>query len=88
LKKWIKEDTYFFDEIDPTVYYMERQIEDFLMALVKDRDPLVTGMDGRRTVELFTAIYRSQRDGKVIKFPLKPETDRLDYDGRLSDLKK
>jgi predicted dehydrogenase len=88
LGKWIKEDTDLFNNLDPTVYYMERQIEDFLMALVKDRDPLVTGLDGRRTVELFTAIYRSQRDGKVIKFPLKPETDRGDFDGRLSDLTK
>jgi len=88
LAQWIKEDSDIFNSIDPTVYYMERQIEDFMMALVNDRDPLVTGLDGRKTVELFTAIYRSQRDGKVIKFPLAPETDQVDYDGRLSDLKK
>ena len=83
LNKWVKEDSEFFDKIDPTVYYMERQIEDFLNAIAANRDPLVTGYDGRRTVELFTAIYRSQRDNQVIKFPLQPEYDRTDYDGRI-----
>jgi predicted dehydrogenase len=82
LENWIKEDSDFFDKIDPTVYYMERQIEDFVYALAENRDPLVTGHDGRRTVELFTAIYRSQRDNQVIKFPLLPDNDRTDFDGR------
>ena len=83
LQKWIKEDSDLFNSIDPTVYYMERQIEDFIKALCEDREPLVTGIDGRRTVELFTAIYRSQRDNKVIKFPLNAESDRNDFDGRV-----
>ena len=82
LEKWNKEDSVFFKTIDPTVYYMERQIEDFLLALKDEKEPMVTGSDGRRTVELFTAIYRSQRDNKVIKFPLNPESDRNDFDGR------
>jgi len=85
LGKWIKEDTEFFNSIDATVYYIERQIEDFLNAILEDTDPLVTGEEGRKTVELFTAIYRSQRDNKPIKFPLKPEKDKDDYDGRISN---
>ena len=83
MEKWIEEDSTFFNSIDATVYYIERQIEDFLHAIKEDRDPLVTGEEGRKTVELFTAIYRSQRDNKSIKFPLKPELDRNDYDGRI-----
>ena len=83
LDHWIKEDSKFFTTIDPTVYYMERQIEDFLNAIDENRNPLVTGRDGRNTVELFTGIYRSQRDRKIIKFPLEPEIERKDYDGRL-----
>jgi len=83
LQSWIKEDSDFFNTIDPTVYYMERQIEDFLQALDEKREPLVNGSDGRKTVELFTAIYRSQRDNKVIRFPLSPESDRTDFDGRI-----
>ena len=33
-------------------------------------EPSITGEDGRRTVELFTAIYRSQREGAVVRFPV------------------
>ena len=82
LKDWIREDSELFERIDPTVYFMERQIEDFLQALDENREPLVNGIDGRRTVELFTGIYRSTRDNKPIKFPLEPE-NADDMDGRL-----
>jgi predicted dehydrogenase len=46
------------------------QIEDFLQAILQDREPMVTGEEGRRAVELFEAIYRSQRDHAVVSFPL------------------
>ena len=82
LEKWKDADSAHFSSIDPMVYYMERQIEDFLEALENNREPLVTGADGRRTVELFTAIYRSTRDNQPVKFPLQPENKR-DMDGRL-----
>lgn len=85
LKKWIKNDTRFFHSIDPAIFYMERQIEDFLNALDTGGKPLVTGEDGRRTVELFTAIYRSTRDNLPVKFPLMPEKTN-DMDGRLFSL--
>ncbi len=82
LEKWVQEDNELFKRIDPIIYYMERQTEDFLQALDENREPLISGVEGRRTVELFTAIYRSTRDNKPIKFPLQPE-DRKDMDGRL-----
>jgi predicted dehydrogenase len=81
LEGWVREDSELFNSIDPTVYYMERQIEDFLQALDENRDPLVNGEAGRRTVELFTAIYRSARDNAAVKFPLEAE-DGNDMDGR------
>lgn len=84
LDKWIQEDSQFFNTIDATIYYMELQIQDYMDALNKDRDPLVTGEEGRKTVELFTAIYRSSRDNMPIKFPLKPEHGRDDFDGRIN----
>ncbi len=83
LQEFIKADTSIFNSIDPTVYYIERQIEDFLEALENDRDPLVTGEEGRKTVELFTAIYRSKRGNAVIKFPLVAEKGKSDFDGRI-----
>ena len=84
LDKWKKEDAAFFQSVDPTVYYMKKQIEDFLEALNNNTDPLVSGEEGRKTVELFTAIYRSTRDNRPVKFPLQPETGRNDMDGRLA----
>jgi len=84
LKDWVREDSELFERIDPTVYYMERQIEDFLQALNENREPLVSGVAGRRTVELFTAIYRSTRDNAPVKFPLVPENNN-DMDGRITE---
>lgn len=83
LEQWKEEDSTFFQSVDPTVCYMEKQIEDFLTALDNNTEPLVSGEEGRKTVELFTAIYRSTRDNQPVKFPLQPETQRNDMDGRL-----
>jgi UDP-N-acetyl-2-amino-2-deoxyglucuronate dehydrogenase len=73
LKEWVKQDSETFNNCDPTVKYMQYQIEDYLDAIENNREPSVTGEEGRRTVELFTAIYRSNRDNKPVKFPLQPE---------------
>ncbi|MFC1765353.1 Gfo/Idh/MocA family protein [Planctomycetota bacterium] len=82
LAKWQAEDTKLFNRVTAMVHYHQLQIEDFLAAVLADRDPYVTGAEGRKTVEIFTALYRSQRDGKPVKFPVKPEMDRDDHDGR------
>jgi predicted dehydrogenase len=81
--RWTREDEEFFARVDPTRHFHKVQTEDFLNALREGRAPLVDGNAGRRTVELFTAIYRSERDGRPVKFPLTPEDDDT-YDGRLS----
>lgn len=70
LDLWRREDAAFFKTIKATDYYHKLQIEDFLRAILENRDPLVTGEEGRKTVELFTAVYRSQRDSAPIRFPL------------------
>ncbi len=80
---WVAEDKSFFNSINPTVYYMEKQIEDFVLSIKNNLEPLVNGHDGRRTVELITAIYRSQRDKKIVKFPLEPEINSTNFDGRI-----
>ena len=84
LDGFVREDQELFERIDPMVYFIRLQIEDFLEALDQNRDPLVTGEEGRKTVELFTAVYRCKRDRQPVKFPLEPETGRGDFDGRLS----
>jgi predicted dehydrogenase len=79
LTEWKEKDTGIFKAYDPTVYYFKLQIEEYLDAIGKGREPFVTGSDGRRVVELFSAIYRSQRDNIPVKFPLANEKG---FDGR------
>jgi UDP-N-acetyl-2-amino-2-deoxyglucuronate dehydrogenase len=70
LDNWIKEDSEFFSSIDATEYYIRLQNEDFIRSVIEGREPLVPGSEGRRTVEIFTAIYRSRKDNRVVKWPL------------------
>ncbi|MFA6239878.1 MAG: Gfo/Idh/MocA family oxidoreductase, partial [Candidatus Hydrogenedentales bacterium] len=44
-----------------------RQIEDFVNAIREDRMPLIDGRDGRRSVEVIEAIYRSAAAGKPVQ---------------------
>jgi UDP-N-acetyl-2-amino-2-deoxyglucuronate dehydrogenase len=83
LEKFLREDNELFEKVDPMVYFIRLQIEEYLDALKNKRAPLVTGEEARRTVELFTAIYRSTRENRPVQFPLLPETERDDFDGRL-----
>lgn len=84
LAGWQADDRAFGQEHDPLTWYHERQIEEFLAAVAADRAPAVDGADGRRVVELFSALYRSQRDHRPVTFPLQPEADRRDMDGRVA----
>jgi predicted dehydrogenase len=70
LDGWQAEDRARAAAIDVTSEYHRLQIADFLDAIRDDRPPLVPGEDGRRAVELFEAIYRSQREGRSIRLPL------------------
>lgn len=71
LPVWKQEDSDFFNSVDSMYYYHSQQIADFLTAVQNGTKPLVDAADGRKTVELFTAIYRSTKENRVIKFPLK-----------------
>jgi predicted dehydrogenase len=57
LAGWQERDRAAAQLMDPMTYYHQLQIEDFLMAVLQDREPLVTGEEGRKAVELFEAIY-------------------------------
>jgi predicted dehydrogenase len=61
------EDRARFAQIDATTHYHGLQIQDFLRAVRERRPPLVTGTAGRAVVELFTAIYHSNREGRPVK---------------------
>ncbi len=80
LETWKEEDSTFFNGLDGAMdHYFHLQIQDFLRAILEDRQPLISGEDGRKTVEIFTAIYRSQKTNAPVKFPLKPEAADLDF---------
>ena len=70
LARWEAEDRARFATIDSTQYYHTQQIKDFLCAILEDREPLVTGREGRIVVEMFTAIYRSNELRRPIRFPI------------------
>lgn len=84
LAGWQADDRRFAAEHDPLTWFHERQLEDFLDAIMERRPPAVDGAEGRKVVELSTAIYRSQRDRRPVSFPLAPEVGREDMDGRLA----
>ena len=64
------EDRARFAGVNATTHYHALQIQDYLRAILEGRPPLVTGEDGRAVVEMFTAIYRSHREHRAIRFPL------------------
>lgn len=70
LEGFVSQDRAQFARVDATRHYHRLQIQDFLQAILEDREPMVTGADGRIAVEIFTAIYRSNRSGKPVEFPV------------------
>jgi predicted dehydrogenase len=84
LAKWQEEDRIRCASIDVMTHYHKLQIQDFLRAVMEERAPAVTAREGRKPVEIATAIYRSQRDGRPVKFPLDAEIGSEEFDGRLS----
>ncbi|MBE0696003.1 MAG: Gfo/Idh/MocA family oxidoreductase [Anaerolineaceae bacterium] len=44
-----------------------RQIADFIAAIQEGREPLVSGEEGRKPLEIVLAVYESARTGKTVK---------------------
>jgi predicted dehydrogenase len=49
------------------------QLADFLQAIDEGREPLVDGREGRKSVEIIRAIYRSARSGQAVRLPLEQD---------------
>ena len=47
-----------------------KQFEDLLRALDNGTQPLVDGIEGRKSVEIILAIYKSAKTGRTVKLPL------------------
>lgn len=59
------------------------QILDVLDAIEQGRPVLVDGIQGRRTLELITAIYQSASTGKTVRLPLGPDSPFYTREGIL-----
>jgi len=73
LAGWKEEDARLFASVQPKDYFHRLQMQDFLQAILRHGKPAVTGVDGRRTVELFAAIYRATRERRATRLPMPPE---------------
>lgn len=51
------------------------QIDDFLTAIEKNQPPLIDGEEGKRSLELITAIYKSAITRTVVTLPINPQDD-------------
>jgi predicted dehydrogenase len=58
LDTYRSDDEAFFKTIDPTVYFFSLQIDDFCAAIRDGRQPLVTGEDGRETVDFIERMLK------------------------------
>jgi predicted dehydrogenase len=67
VEEWREEDSRFFNSTDSIGYFLERQVEDFILAVEEGKEPMVPAREGRKTVELFRMIYRSHQTGKPVK---------------------
>ncbi|MEN6411819.1 MAG: Gfo/Idh/MocA family oxidoreductase [Veillonellales bacterium] len=56
----------------PTVYGFGHSAlyADFLDAIEKGKEPLVSGIRGRKALEIILAIYKSQKKGRPVELPL------------------
>lgn len=72
-----------FNENPPNVYGFGHTplYTDVIDAIQNDRDPYVTGEDGKRALELVLAIYKSAAEGKPVKLPLE-NVSTMDFFGR------
>lgn len=59
------------------------EIDNVLTALENNRQPLITGEDGRRTVELITAIYKAGCTKQTVQMPISKEDPFYTFEGIL-----
>ena len=62
------------EEIKTNWQYLN-EMRHFCKCIIEDKEPIVTGRDGRAVVEIVNAAYLSSREGRKIKLPLKKSPD-------------
>jgi len=57
----------------PSVNALIRNLKEFLSSIVDEKEPLVPGEEGRKSLEMTDGIYRSSNEGSWSGFPSKAE---------------
>lgn len=83
--KKLEETIQTFYETLPHLPYEEHagEIDNFLTALERGSAPLITGEDGRRTIELITAIYKSGFLHRTVELPIRTDDPFYTAEGLL-----
>ncbi len=72
----------FYDSIPPLTYTGHTaELYDVMCAIESGRRPFIDGHDGRRTVEIITAIYKSGFEERTVSLPLSPNDAFYTADG-------
>ncbi|MCI8269459.1 MAG: Gfo/Idh/MocA family oxidoreductase [Lachnospiraceae bacterium] len=73
-----------FGENPPNIYGFGHTplYTDMIDAIVNDREPYVNGEEGRNTLELVLAIYKSAAENRGVRLPLDAKCSTLDFKGR------
>ncbi len=59
------------------------ELENVLSALEKDTLPAIGGEDGRRTIELITAVYKSGATNQTVTLPIQKEDTFYTVEGMM-----
>jgi len=54
----------------PSVNALLRNLKEFLSSILDEKEPLVPGEEGRKSLEITDGIYQSTKEGKLVRFPL------------------
>ena len=65
----------------------EGQIDDVLSAIGKDEEPLIRVIDGRNTLEIITAIYKSGSTEQTVKLPISKDDPFYTAKGIIKNVK-
>jgi len=75
-----------YEELENLEYYGHAgQIDDILTSLENGTKTLITGEDGRKTVELISAIYKSGCQKKTVSLPLSTDDEFYTFEGILKN---
>lgn len=58
------------EKADPVRTFLREEVEDLIESAAEGKEPPITGADGRHTVEIIEAGYRSSESGQPVDLPL------------------